>query len=143
MNVEDIPENANLQTANFQTNRKKQINYDDILKNMGMVEVKGKLFWEKEKINEAKYNGNFVQYEPEKYKKNVKKTNFNQNSYINQNPHINQNSYIHNKYFKNEFKEEPIIQTPKNLIEYRNMLIRQIIEKKRIEQLKSRQMIFR
>ena len=54
-----------------------------------------------------------------------------------------QNSYIHNKYFKNELKETPNVQKPRNLIEYRNMLIRQIIERKRVEQIKSRQMIFK
>lgn len=119
--VEDIPEN------NFIKKRKNQIDYDDILRNMGMREVKGKLFWEKEK--EKTQNENFIPYEPgqRKNKKNIPVDN----------------SYIYNKYFKNELKEQPVFEKPRNIIEYRNMLVRQIIERKKVEQIKSRQMIFR
>ncbi len=128
MQVEDIPENTFL--------KKKQIDYDDILRNMGMREVKGKLFWEK---NNVVSDENFVAYDPNERRKKTQQpksgTNMQENNY--------QNSYIHNKYFKNELKETPKVQKPRNLIEYRNMLIRQIIERKRVEQIKSRQMIFK
>ena len=128
MQVEDIPENTFL--------KKKQIDYDDILRNMGMREVKGKLFWEK---NNVVSDENFVAYDPNERRKKTQQpkfgTNMQENNY--------QNSYIHNKYFKNELKETPNVQKPRNLIEYRNMLIRQIIERKRVEQIKSRQMIFK
>ena len=114
------------------TTTKKKIDYDDILKNMGMREVKGKLFWEK---NNLISNENFIPYEPGQRRRKTQQHISGTND--------NQNSYIHNKYFKNEFKEQPEIQRPANAIEYRNMIIRQIIEQKRINQIKSRQMIFR
>lgn len=146
MQVEDIPENTFL--------KKKQINYDDILRNMGMREVKGKLFWEK---NNVVSEDNFVPYVPGERRKKTQQQKSGRN--VLQQPTTTfqpntsqatttsqpnyQNSYIHNKYFKNELKEQPDIQKPRNLIEYRNMLIRQIIERKRVEQIKSRQMCFK
>lgn len=139
MIIEDIPEN------NFsQPNKKNKIDYDDILKKMGMREVKGKLFWEK---NTTTSSENFIPYEPGQRKKvNIQQQKSSKTpayqSPAYQSPAY-QNSYIHNKYFKNEFKEPEEIQKPRNLIEYRNMLIKRIIDKKRVEQIKSRQMIFR
>lgn len=120
-------------TSKNNYSKKNKIDYDDILRNMGMREVKGKLFWEKEKINSTS-DENYISYDPEERRKKLKQP---------PNSAIYQNSYIHNKYFKNELKEQPEIQKPQNLIEYRNMLVRQIIERNRINQLKSRQMIFR
>jgi hypothetical protein len=134
INVDDIPENK--------FSRKNQINYDDILKNMGMREVKGKLYWEK---NETISSENYVPYEPNQRKQMQRQRQKQQpisDKHL-QPPTTYENSYIYNKYFKNEFKEQPEVQQPRNLIEYRNMLIRQIIERKRIEQLKPRQMFFR
>ncbi len=129
---------------NFEENasKKKQIDYDDILKNMGMREIRGKLFWEK---NNSISNENFVAYEPGQRNKKMQQPKVDSNKLTNQNSNqlTNKNSYIYNKYFKNEFKEQQEIQKPTNIIEYRNMLIRQIIEKKRINQIKSRQMVFR
>jgi hypothetical protein len=179
MIIEDIPENnfSNTQiNKKNQPMKKNQIDYDGILRKMGMREVKGKLFWEK---NRAQSNENFIPYEPGQRKKNVNTQQ--QKSGVNttnnfpsvhkspnsahqslnsahQSPNsahqsLNsahqspnsayQNSYIYNKYFKNEFKQPEEIRKPRNLIEYRNMLIRRIIEKKRIEQIKSRQMFFK
>ena len=42
-------------TSKNNYSKKNKIDYDDILRNMGMREVKGKLFWEKEKINSKYY----------------------------------------------------------------------------------------
>ena len=164
MTIEDIPENnftennlinknnpinkKNLINKNIinQPQKKNQIDYDSILKNMGMREVKGKLFLEK---NQTETNDNFVPYEPEHRRKNsnTQKQPFNtksssQSAHQLPNPAY-QNSYIYNKYFKNELKEQEKIQKPRNIIEYRNMLIKRIIEKKKVEQIKSKQMIFR
>ena len=119
-----------------------------------MKESKGKLFWEK---NSETSSENFIPYEPGQRRKNINtqqhKSSKNPTyqspnpAYQSPNPAYQsqayQNSYIHNKYFKNEFKEQEEMQKPRNLIEYRNMLIRRIIERKRIEQIKSRQMIFK
>ena len=156
MIIEDIPENNFSQTN--KPNKKNKIDYDDILKKMGMREVKGKLFWEK---NTATSSENFIPYEPGQRKKiNTQQLKSGKNpvyqpqayqspnpAYQSPNPAYQsqayQNSYIHNKYFKNEFKEPEEVQKPRNLIEYRNMLIKRMIDKKRIEQIKSRQMIFK
>jgi hypothetical protein len=152
MIIEDIPENNFFQTNKTnKPNKKNKIDYDDILKKMGMREVKGKLFWEK---NTATSSENFIPYEPGQRKKintqqpkSVKNPAYQSQAYQSPNPAYQsqayQNSYIHNKYFKNEFKEPEEVQKPRNLIEYRNMLIKRIIDKKRIEQIKSRQMIFK
>ena len=147
MIIEDLPENNFSQTNKKNIpNKKNKIDYDDILKKMGMREVKGKLFWEK---NTATSSENFIPYEPGQRKKiNTQQSKFVTNT-SHQSPNQSyqsqayQNSYIHNKYFKNEFKEPEEIQQPRNLIEYRNMLIKRIIERKRVEQIKSRQMIFK
>ncbi len=155
MTIEDIPENNFSQTNKInKQNKKKQIDYDGILKKMGMKESKGKLFWEK---NSETSSENFIPYDPGQRRKNINtqqhKSSKNPTyqspnpAYQSPNPAYQsqayQNSYIHNKYFKNEFKEQEEMQKPRNLIEYRNMLIRRIIERKRIEQIKSRQMIFK
>lgn len=107
---------------------KKSIDYDDILRNMGMHEVKGKLYWEK--INDDSQNI----------------MNDAQQQYIQpQSQNIN-NSYIYNKYFKNEMNnnltKNIYNQQPKNIIEYRNMMIKQMIERKKIQQIKSTKMLF-
>jgi hypothetical protein len=146
MTIEDIPENNFSSTS--RKNKKNQIDYDGILKNMGMKEIKGKLFWEK---NQAQSSENFIPYEPGQRRKNnntlQEKSNINkysqQSAYNSPSQSAYQNSYIYNKYFKNEFKQPEETQKPRNLIEYRNMLIKKLIEKKRVEQIKSRQMIFK
>ena len=148
MKIEDIPENNFSQTNKInKQNKKKQIDYDGILKKMGMKESKGKLFWEK---NSETSSENFIPYDPGQRRKNINTQQHKSRknpTYQSPNPAYQspayQNSYIHNKYFKNEFKEQEEMQKPRNLIEYRNMLIRRIIERKRIEQIKSRQMIFK
>ncbi len=149
MIIEDIPENNfSSNTKINQLNKKNQIDYDGILRKMGMKDVKGKLFWEK---NTATSSENFIPYEPGKRQKNVntqqQKSGIKSQAYQSANQEhqsqVYQNSYIHNKYFKNEFKQPKEVQKPRNLIEYRNMLIKQLIERKRVEQIKSRQMIFR
>lgn len=152
MIIEDIPEN-NFSSNNKinQLNKKNQIDYDGILRKMGMKDVKGKLFWEK---NTATSSENFIPYEPGQRRKNVntqqQKSGVKSQAYQSQayqsqayQTQAYQNSYIHNKYFKNEFKQPEEVQKPRNIIEYRNMLIKQLIERKRVEQIKSRQMIFR
>ena len=130
-NYIDDPENNFSSQSNYSNKPiKKNINYDDILKNMGMREIKGKLFWE-DKI--PPNTDNFVSYEPNKPQQR-------QNDIISSPPP--QNSYIYNKYFKNEFKESGTQEIPSTPQEYRNMLIRQYLEKKRIQNIKSTKMVF-
>ena len=51
------------------------------------------------------------------------------------------NSYIYNKYFKDYIKEEQGQKKPKDIYEYRNMLIRQIIENYKNKKIKSTKII--
>lgn len=87
-----------------------KVSYDDILNKMGMFVADGKLHLNKNQIS-------------------LEKDNVQNN--------VPDNSYIYNKYFSNDSKPEPTIRVPKNLQEYRNMLIHDIIQKKRIKQIKS------
>jgi hypothetical protein len=134
----NLPLNKKSNSNNFTPNKKNQIDYDDILKNMGMREIKGKLFWDKK--NEKQSDENFVAYDPQQRKK--RNATQQQTTNIQPPTQTYDNSYIHNKYFKNEQHNIPEIQRPKNLTEYKIMLIKRIIEKKRIEKIKSRQMFF-
>ena len=142
MKIEDIPENNFSQYNNFPQNnfssnknaipdKKNQINYDNILKNMGMKEIKGKLFWDNKNKNQV--DDNFIEYDPQQRKKQIPTQQ--QTTNIQCQTPTYDNSYIHNKYFKNENNNIPKIQRPKNLIEYRNMLIKRIIEKKELKKL--------
>lgn len=51
------------------------------------------------------------------------------------------NSYIYNKYFKDYIKEEQNQEKPKDINEYRNMLIRQIIQNYKNRQIKTTKII--
>jgi len=139
--VEDIPENIiskpiikNVKNAKkpnkvqFVIDKpeiKPPISYDDILNKMGMFVAEGKL------------------HLMDNLNANQQKQVLNQNQNQNQNqnfetvPSTKQNTYIHNKYFNNEPVETPTVRVPKNVYEYRNMLINDIIQRQRIKQLKS------
>ena len=94
---------------------KPQISYDDILNKMGMFVSEGKLHL---------LDG--------QQKTPVQKTPV-------QNPV--ENSYIYNKYFQNNDYAEPFVQRPLTPLEYRDMLIKDIIQKCRIKQMKSTKLI--
>jgi hypothetical protein len=91
-----------------------KVSYDDILLKMGMFVADGKLH-----LNP---NPN-----PNPNPNLVEKQNM-----------VPDNSYIYNKYFSSDLAtKEPTVRVPKNLQEYRDMLIHDIIQKKRIKQIKS------
>jgi hypothetical protein len=129
---------------------KPKISYDDILKKMGMFVANGQLHLLdnqpkqiQEQINQqyinSKNNGNNsnINYIKKTYPQERKPPLQNQ-------PPINvdqQNSYIYNKYFSEEIRDTPNVRVPKNLIEYRNMLIQDIVQKQRIKQVKSTKLI--
>ena len=117
--IEQIPENASqinvikntpkmVKFANQEKQpTKNKLSYDDILSNMGMYVKDGKVHT---------YSKSSLQNQV-------------QNQVQNQ-------GYIYNKYFKEDIKQETIIRVPKNLIEYRNMLIHDILQKERIKRVK-------
>lgn len=92
-------------------NEKPKVSYDDILNKLGMFVANGELH----------LKNNVVPEVPQ-----VKSE---------------QNSYIYNKYFSKEVKNEPTVRVPKNIYEYRDMLIQDIIQKQRIKQIKTTQLI--
>jgi len=112
----------------------KKISYDDILNNMGMytdVEEEQVYLIPKKNTNTTTTI------------KNVS-TNINNNTnktteIINNN--INRNSYIYNKYFKNELDKptDDGIRRPKTINEYKKMLLDDLLKKRHMQQIKSKQ----
>ena len=131
--------------------QKPKVSYDDILKNMGMVVVDGKvhLIPNINKITNQTSNTT-RQVDPNmKQNKPVSKDTYvyqeqnqyqEQSQYQEQNPQI-QNSYIYNKYFNDEKNETPSVRVPRNIYEYRDMLLHDILQKQRIKQIKSTKMV--
>ena len=131
--------------------QKPKVSYDDILKNMGMVVVDGKvhLIPNINKITNQTSNTT-RQVDPNmKQNKPVSKDTYlyqeqnqyqEQSQYQEQNPQI-QNSYIYNKYFNDEKNEAPSVRVPRNIYEYRDMLLHDILQKQRIKQIKSTKMV--
>jgi len=128
--------------------QKSKISYDDILKNMGMVFVDGKVHLIPN-INtiptQTETNGKQTLTSVKQKQSTVNKDTYvyqeqPQNQYQDKNPQI-QNSYIYNKYFNDEKNETPSVRVPKNVYEYRDMLIHDILQKQRMKQIKSTKMI--
>ena len=96
----------------YQPEPKPKISYDDILNKMGMFVAEGKLHLLEDKT--PTQQANFVQKTP------IQQTNVVQNPV--------QNSYIYNKYFQNnEYGGQEQPQRPLTPLEYRDMLIKNII----------------
>jgi hypothetical protein len=108
--------------------KKPQVSYDDILSKMGMFVADGQL--------------HLLDNQPLKVQEQIKQQ-------INQSqgeepPGLGnaQNSYIYNKYFSNEMQNvDNGPRVPKTLLEYRNMLIQDIIQKQKAKQIKSTKLI--
>lgn len=118
---------------------KPQISYDDILQKMGMYVVNGQLHLleDNNKIKQhLKNNHSQSNYNQSNYNESI---NYNQ---TNKSPAIEQNSYIYNKYFKQHIQQEENVRRPMTLMEYRNKLIKDILQKKRINQIKSTKLLF-
>lgn len=107
---------------------KPKVSYDDILNKLGMFVAEGKLHL---------LDGQGQQPNSKLLPKSQR-----QEAPVIQepNPNPNQNSYIYNKYFQNNNHEaEP--QRPLTPLEYRDMLIRNIIQKHKMKQMKSTKLI--
>ena len=125
--------------------RKKRVSFDDILSNMNLVVNKEGVLqtmvprYEEQYVAENYYNtNNNIQYniQPEKNKEPLHP--------------VVKHSYIFNKYFK-DYKDtfdvsRPQPKVPKTLEEYKKMVleerIRQINERKRIAQIKPKNLLF-
>jgi hypothetical protein len=116
--------------------KKPQLTYDDILSKMGMFVAEGQLHLLDNQPLEVQ----------EQIKHQIKKTKpVKQEQYVEQqqpNQNQNQNSYIYNKYFSNEMQNNDVgPRVPRNLQEYRNMLLQDLIQKQRIKQMKSTKLV--
>lgn len=105
---------------------KPQISYDDILNKLGMFVANGKLHL---------LDG---QQQPPLNRAEVPKPHVS-----NSNPNPNQNTYIYNKYFQNNQYDQDQWQEqrPMTPLEYRDMLIKNIIQKHKIKQMKSTKLV--
>jgi hypothetical protein len=114
---------------------KPKISYDDILAKMGMFVAEGKLHLidnlPKEQVENYLQNQKSVQ-NPIQKQKSVEKPS--------QDNLVPKNSYIYNKYFK-EHTQAQQVQRPLTPLEYRNMLINDILERQKIKQMKSTKLI--
>lgn len=115
----------------------KKISYDDILNNMGMytdVEEEQVYLIPKNNTNTTT-NTTTIKNINTNINNNTNKTN----EIINNN--INRNSYIYNKYFKNELDKstDDGIRRPKTIEEYKKMLLDDLLKKRHIQQIKSKQ----
>jgi len=110
--------------------QKPKLSYEDILSKMGMFVSDGKLHL----IEDNNFQTNI----------NNSKSQPNQNNIKPQydiNPNIPQNSYIYNKYFKDQTPVTNNIRRPLSIIEYRNMLIQDALQKQKIKQIKSTKLV--
>lgn len=135
--IQSIPKMNSKMVRQKVVHVKPQISYDDIIKKMGMFVVNGKLHLleDNTKLNEQLRNN--------------QKNNYNQQNNYNQTnklpiveQNMNQNSYIYNKYFKDQLQSEEKIRRPMTLMEYRNKTLRDILQKKRINEIKSTKLMF-
>ena len=112
--------------------KKPQVSYDDILSKMGMFVADGQL--------------HLLDNQPlkvqDQIKQQINQTNLtNQTNQTNLNQAPIKNSYIYNKYFSNEMQNVDLVRRPKTVLEYRNMLIQDIIQKQKGKQIKSTKLI--
>ena len=114
---------------------KPKISYDDILNKLGMFVSEGKLHLldgQGQQVTNSKLSTNT---------KPITKSQRQETPVIQDpNPNPNQNSYIFNKYFQNNnYQAQP--QRPLTPLEYRDMLIQNIIQKHKIKQMKSTKLV--
>jgi hypothetical protein len=117
--IQQIPrENARMVRPKI-INPRPQISYEDILSKMGMFVADGKLHLLDDKTPKQK----------QEFKQQMQTQN------------QPQNSYIYNKYFKDELQPQNTIRRPRTKEEYTRMLLLDILQKQRINQIKSKKLI--
>lgn len=124
---------------------KPKVSYDDILSKMGMFVADGQLHLLdnqppqlQQQIKQQIHQQNQTPRQTPAYQQQSYQQNQTQQAYQQQ---PQQNSYIYNKYFNNEVNDQPDVRVPRNLQEYKNMLIHDILQKHRIKQVKSTKLV--
>ena len=122
--IKPIPKQYAKMTRPHIPSPKSTLSYDDILSKMGMCVYDGKLH----------LMGNERDTKERDTKERDTKERIQQN-------HLPQQNYIYNKYFKDQVSAPIIDNRPKNAEEYKNMLIKDIIQQYKIKQIKSTKLI--
>ena len=134
--------------------KKPSVSYDDILNSMNMVSINGRLhFIPTSKLQNTQNNIDTKTRPFSKQTNYIRPQQINnipqQTNNIPQQTNINQNSYIYNKYFQNYEKEPfqndvPTVPLTPDEIKRRLIIhsLKQIQERKRIEQIKSKKLLF-
>jgi hypothetical protein len=135
--------NANPTTSESSNPKKPKVSYDDILSSLNMVVSNGVLQFAKPVKQEQQEQ---KQVKPHQKKQVTIKTENNQHHQL---PQLPQNNYITNKYFKDYQQQQQSVaepQVPLTKEEYRQMMIRDYINRqqaqRRISQIKSRKLLF-
>jgi len=109
-----------------------KVSYDDILSKMGMFVAEGQLHLLDNQPPEVQ----------EQIRHQIKKTKSTEEYMRPVEQQAPQNSYIYNKYFSNEMQNTGAgPRVPRDLQEYRDMLLQDFIKKQRIRQMKSTKLI--
>jgi hypothetical protein len=104
---------------------KQQISYEDILSKMGMFVENGKL--------------HLMDNNPQKYQQIQQQIN--QQNQIQAETNVPQDSYIYNKYFKEDLQTHQNVRRPLTKDDYKRMLLEDILQKQRINQMKSKKLL--
>lgn len=129
--------NLNIEELNKEHDRKKnlintQLTYEDLLAKMNMVVHNGGLYVN---ANPAVVS----QGSNKRITQRVQETQKYNNVEIPENVSF-ENNYIYNKYFNNNNNVE--IQKPKTINDYKAFLLQRILNKRRLELIKSKKMMF-
>jgi hypothetical protein len=135
--------------------QKPKVSYDDILSKMGMFVADGQLHLldnqplnvqQQIKQQHAYQSQNQKQpyqqqQQQQPYQQQQQQQPYQQQKQQQAYQQPQQNSYIYNKYFNNEVNDQPDVRVPRNLQEYKNMLMHDILQKHRIKQIKSTKLV--
>ena len=114
-----------------------KISYEAILSKMGMFVSEGKLHL----LDDVKQSQDFKrQYNQQQSQYNQQQSQY-QNKQVQIQQNVPENSYIYNKYFKEEMHPIDNVRRPKTKNEYKKMLLEDILQRERINQIKSKRLI--
>jgi hypothetical protein len=124
---------------------KPQISYEDILSKMGMFVSDGKLHLLDDKTPEQKKQ---IKQQMQQQQQQQQMQQQQQQQQMQQQQQQQQmqtnipaNSYIYNKYFKEELQTQDTIRRPMTREEYKRMLLTDILQKQKINQIKSKKLL--
>ena len=122
--------------------QKPKISYEEILSKMGMFVSQGKLHLLDENQKQLQQVKQLKQQQVQQHQQQVQQQQQQQvKPQYETNSNIPQDSYIYNKYFRDQLPSNETVRQPLTLVDYRNMLIQDAIQKQRIKQIKSTKLV--